>query len=143
LDPEGLDLHWSTVEALASVAKMDLIIHYPEMGLTRNLGQLSHAKNDNAIDLFFGSRKWRDIYKQYSMREVPFIHRKLMDLYEENLVNLGYQVKHATEVGSEPVIRNIRQGRLYRLLHASKHELGNKYWGEATKKDAYGQRKLL
>ena len=37
LDPEGLELEWATVEALGKMRTMDLIIHYSQNGLTRNL----------------------------------------------------------------------------------------------------------
>lgn len=143
LDPEGLDLRWTTVETLASVSKMDLIIHYPEMGLTRNFAQLADAADDTVIDLFFGSRKWREIFKKYRTREIPSLHRKMMDLYEEGLVDLGYEVNHAAQLHNEPLIKNRRRGKLYRLLHASKHEFGIKCWHEAIKIDVYGQRSLF
>ncbi len=29
LDPEGMELHWATVEQLARLRRMDLIINYP------------------------------------------------------------------------------------------------------------------
>jgi len=37
LDPDGLELEWKTIETLAKVNKMDLIIHYSQSGLSRNL----------------------------------------------------------------------------------------------------------
>ena len=41
LDPDGLELRWETVAALAQPSKMDLIIHYSQMGIKRpHAGQL-------------------------------------------------------------------------------------------------------
>jgi three-Cys-motif partner protein len=37
LDPDGLELEWKTVETLAKVRKMDLIIYYSQFGLNLNL----------------------------------------------------------------------------------------------------------
>ena len=33
LDPEGLELRWSTVAELAQMNRMDLIIHYSQQGI--------------------------------------------------------------------------------------------------------------
>jgi three-Cys-motif partner protein len=145
LDPDGLQLHWDTVAALAQVSRMDLIIHYPQMALTRNMLKEYKVSKQTKIDLFFGGREWRGIYEGYRRKEARFIHRKLMDLYREKLLKLGYQeVLRDDEVGDEPLIRNAEKNApLYRLLFASKHPLGHNFWRKVVSRDVHGQTRLL
>jgi three-Cys-motif partner protein len=146
LDPEGLELEWKTVETLASMKRMDLIIHYSQNGLTRNLDRCYASQDETIIDRFFGDRNWRDVYKKISeKKEIIGIHRALIDYYKMKLRDLGYVViNDSEEISREPLIRNTkRNAPLYRLIFASKHPLGNKIWNEVTKKDVYGQGRLL
>ena len=146
LDPEGLELEWKTIERLAQMKRMDLIIHYSQNGLTRNLDKSYATTKDTVVDAFFGDRNWRDVYKSaLSKRESIGVHRALIDYYKSKLSSLGYVViNDSEEIAHEPLIRNTqRNAPLYRLLFASKHPLGNKIWNEVTKKDIHGQQKLL
>ncbi|HTX92085.1 MAG TPA: three-Cys-motif partner protein TcmP [Anaerolineales bacterium] len=141
LDPDGLELEWQTVATLASVNRMDLIIHYSQGGLTRNLSKFFAAEGETLIDRFFGDTEWREIYAHH--RDKPEgVHRYLIDHYKEKLQSLGY--KEIKEEGwTEPLLRNRRRVPLYRLLFASKHELGNEFWKTVTERDMYGQKPLL
>jgi three-Cys-motif partner protein len=146
LDPEGLELEWTTVEALAKMKTMDLIIHYSQNGLTRNLDKYLNMSEDTVIDRFFGDREWRNVYKDASTkRETVGIHRMLIDHYKAKLGKMGYVViNDQQQTVREPLIRNTeRNAPLYRLIFASKHPLGNKIWNEVTKKNYYGQQNLL
>ncbi|RJP54072.1 MAG: three-Cys-motif partner protein TcmP, partial [Anaerolineaceae bacterium] len=141
LDPEGLELEWSTVEALGRMKIMDLIIHYSQNGLTRNLDKYLDVSNDTIIDRFFGDRHWRNVYKDaLSKQETSGIHRMLIDYYKSNLGKMGYVViNDQQQTAREPLIRNTEKNApLYRLIFASKHPLGNKIWNEVTKKNYYG-----
>ena len=143
LDPEGLDLHWSTVEVLARLNRMDLIIHYPQMGLTRYMPHAIEEPGDTKVDLFFGGREWRAIYKARHGRRG--LHSQLLNHYKERLQQLGYkEVLRDDETGYIPLIRNAkRRVPLYRLLFASKHPLGHEFWRKVTQRDVYGQARLL
>ncbi len=146
LDPEGLELEWSTVEALGKMRTMDLIIHYSQNGLTRNLDKYLNSDSETVIDRFFGDRQWRNVYKDaLSKKETTGIHRMLIDYYKSNLGKMGYIViNDHQQTAREPLIRNTeRNAPLYRLIFASKHPLGNKIWNEVTKKNFYGQQSLL
>jgi three-Cys-motif partner protein len=146
LDPEGLELEWETVETLGQMNRMDLIIHYSQNGLTRNLNRCYAISGETVIDRFFGDRKWRDIYKSTrDKKESAGIHRALIDHYKSKLSDLGYVViNDSEEIVHEPLIRSTqRKAPLYRLIFASKHTLGNKIWNEVTKKDVYGQERFL
>jgi three-Cys-motif partner protein len=146
LDPQGLELEWMTVETLGKMKTMDLIIHYSQSGLTRNLERYYDSADENIIDRFFGDMTWRRVYQDaLSKRETVGVHRKLIDYYKEKLGRLGYKVVNDQKYTvTEPLIRNTENhAPLYRLIFASKHPLGNKIWHEVTKKDFYGQRNLL
>ncbi len=146
LDPEGLELRWETVATLAQPYRMDLIIHYPQGGLNRYMGQASKAEEQTAVDLFFGGIEWRKLYEEWQNKRTHFgIHRLLMDHYKEKLQELGYkEVLRDDEVGDEPLIRNAKKkAPLYRLLFASKHPLGHDFWRKITRRDIHGQARLF
>lgn len=144
LDPEGFELHWATVAKLASVRKMDLIINYPQGGFNRFARQSLQKQEKTAIDDFFGDYQWRDIFRaQQHGTTSKGLHRQLIDLYKRKLNQMGYvEVMGGDEILQtvEPLMRNSRQAPLYRLLFASKHQLGLNFWKEVTARDMYGQR---
>ncbi len=146
LDPEGLELEWSSVKKLAGIRKMDLVINYPQGGLNRMMTKVYRDTGNNIVDLFFGSQDWRKVYSRFKSQHKSGLHRDLIDLYKSKLQNLGYaEVKGGEETGgNEPLIRNTRRNApLYRLIFASKNPLGEKFWRSITKRDVYGQRRLL
>lgn len=61
LDPEGLELKWNTVANLATIGRMDLIIHYPQMGLNRSMSVAVDKPGISDVDQFFGGTEWREI----------------------------------------------------------------------------------
>jgi three-Cys-motif partner protein len=139
IDGFGIECKWSTIKVLASCKRMDLIILFPQgMAINRNLRQW--AENDtSALDAFFGTRKWRDIYKRAGGQARQCI-RPFLDLYKSNLANLGYSgVNQVREV----LIRSNTGHKLYYLLFASRHPLGNRFWKQATSKDLSGQMQLF
>ena len=144
LDPSGLELHWTTVAKLASLQRLDLIIYYSQMGFKRYMRMAYRSEGQTAVDLFFGSDNWREVFGKWENK--PELHRALIDLYKTQLGNLGYtEVFRGDEyVGDEPLIRNqLRNVPLYRLLFASKHNLGHKFWREVVRRDIYGQGRLF
>ncbi len=146
LDPEGFELQWDTVAKLASIRKMDLIINYPEGGLNRYMRLALQSKDQTDLDLFFGGREWRRIYADWNTKRSCFgLHRMLIDHYKERLKNLGYtQVFGFNEaIEQEPLMRNTRSAPLYRLLFASKHDLGYKFWQKVIQRDAFGQMQMF
>lgn len=136
LDPEGLELSWSTVETLARPYRMDLIILYPEGGLNRCMPDLVDTVQENVVDRFFGSDDWRRLYEQHGND-----HRVFMDFYRDNLQRLGFQEPLPGEniYGDEPVMRNSRKAPQYRLLFASKHRLGQEFWHSIVQRNVHGQ----
>lgn len=144
LDPEGLELSWATVSRLASIKKMDLIINYPRVGLSRFMKKAAESELDTGIDRYFGDRTWRDLYKEHQRASHFPLHRHLINMYKEKLKTLGYEeVRLDDELGDEPLMRNKKQAPLYHLLFASKSSLGVEFWRAVTKRDVYGQKRLF
>lgn len=144
LDPDGLELQWETVATLAQIERLDLIIHYSQMGLNRAMPNVFRSETLTDVDHFFGGTEWRTIYEKYRRHEEQFLHRQLMDFYKSKLKRLGYrETLRDDEVGAEPLIRNEKNAPLYRLLFASKHPLGLEFWQKVVRRDVYGQGRLL
>jgi three-Cys-motif partner protein len=144
LDPDGLELQWETVATLAQIERLDLIIHYSQMGLNRAMPNVFRSETLTDVDLFFGDTEWRAIYEKYQRQEEQFLHRQLMDHYKSKLKCLGYkETFRDDEVGAEPLMRNEKNAPLYRLLFASKHPLGLEFWQKVVGRNVYGRRRLL
>jgi three-Cys-motif partner protein len=144
LDPNGIEeLKWNIVAELAQMKRMDLIIHYSQQGVERLVKNSVNSKNETALDRFFGDYGWRDIYIR-NKDSVGGYHRPLLNFYKSKLTQLGYvDVKDSEELWTEPLMRNQKNAPLYRLLFASKSELGVKFWKDITKIKRSGQIQLL
>jgi three-Cys-motif partner protein len=126
LDPEGLELHWSTVERLAKVGRTDMIINFSIMGIRRVYG----TENWESLDHFFGTQEWREIAAQ----DRSMIGRNLIDFYRRRLEGFGYHIQIDPDIGSmEMSVKNSKNAELYRMIFASKHPLGNKFWQQSVK----------
>jgi three-Cys-motif partner protein len=145
LDPDGLELEWRTIETLAKVNKMDLIIYYSQFGLNLNLKNCYQMRSETTIDRFFGDDEWRRIFEKWKHKDsITGIHRDLIDYYKAKLHALGYIDVVEPETGVEPLMRTAKtKAPLYRLLFASKNQLGHEFWKKVTRKDVWGQGRLL
>lgn len=143
LDPNGLELEWNIIAELARMKRMDLIIHYSQQGVERMVIRSANSPQPTKLDLFFGDKGWRDVYQKYKDAAGGY-HRPLINYYKTNLKKLGYEeVKDDEEIWTEPLMRNQKNAPLYRLLFASKSQLGIKFWKEITKTKRSGQMQLL
>lgn len=126
IDPEGLEVTWQTMETLASVDRMDIILYFPTMGIRRLAGKGQFDR----INAFFGSSDWLSIW-----RETPPSTRryKLIDSYLNRFTRFGYKIYDSLGNFVEVRAENIRGAEVYTLLYLSKHERGVKFWESATK----------
>lgn len=138
LDPEGLELHWRTINLLAGALRADFIINFSTGGLRRVAGEaFQHPESSVAdrVNRFFGTEDWRNIPIRPD-GSMPV--NEWIEFYQNRLSEIGYKwgtessVKIKTDYGVE----------LYRLLFASKHDLGVKLWEEA-RKNAPKQRSMF
>jgi len=131
LDPQGSELFWSTIESLSKIKKADLFILYPyDMSLVR---LTTNCKNK--LDRFYGTSKWLDIYKG----EVDANNRqkKLLNFYINNLKDLGFRISY------RQINIRLREGkRLYHLIVATRHPVGEKIMKYIFNKELDGQQKM-
>lgn len=129
LDPEGLEVQWRTVEKLANLQRMDLIINFSTSGITRYAGQSFESDEDSIIDRFFGTREWRSIYEKTRHSDNSIVRRELIDFYLNRLSGKGY----VTTEREEREFRNLKNVQIYTIIFASKNDLGIRFWNDAVK----------
>lgn len=88
VDPFHLDhLRFSTLEALARLERMDLVVNFPTQDARRNLA-LYRLTDNEVLDLAVGSKAWRE-----RVKTPKDIHRAI-DVLVEALEALGYTGTH-------------------------------------------------
>jgi len=137
IDPTGLDARFETIAALAEQSRADLVVLFADAyDINRNAERVYRDDPNSKLDQVLGpSADWRK--KLDALRNpTGFNKRRLFaDIYKSQLRrHLGY-----TQFGDKTV--DDRGRPLYKLIYASKHKLGLKFWLEATKKEASGQRR--
>lgn len=127
LDPEGLELHWSSVERLARVNRMDLIINFSTGGINR----LAGSKDYELIHAFFGNDGWLEDMKLSTPQQR---RRALITRYLNQLKRFGYYVEESPELEHHDIsFRNTKGAEVYSLIFASKHPLGDRFWRQSRK----------
>jgi three-Cys-motif partner protein len=141
IDPEGCDVHFSTIKSLAGSGRIDLFMTFPiGMDLKRNVDVAANNSSSawTKYDHFFGSTDWRQKYlTALSSRGWKFAIRTTMEFYKNQLTGLGYvQVDASDEVTIKETVTNVP---LYYLLFASKHAKGKDFWKKISSKTPSGQ----
>lgn len=132
-DPWNIQLKMATIEKLANIQRVDLLIHFP-YGTYFQRVPFSRLRPETSreIDEYFGDQSWRELYKSGDLNPKNFL-----DYYEDKLKRLGYKIDD-----NHPNMKNRRQSLLYYLILASKHGTGLKFWKKACAIESTGQRKL-
>ena len=129
LDPEGLELHWETIEKLAKMKRMDLIINFSTGGINRVISK----DNTESVNRFFGTNEWQRAYQRSSSPTMSSENRrKLIDLYLGRLREFDYHVEEDPDIPMEIAVKNSRNVQVYSMIFASKHPLGSDFWGKAA-----------
>ncbi len=141
IDPEGCDIHFSTIRALAEAGRVDLVMTFPMgMDVKRNVDKAARHPGTGwtKYDHFFGSTNWRQTYlTALSSRGWNAAIRKPMEFYKDQLKQLGYvQVDTSDEIVIRSTGTNVP---LYYLLFASKHSRGKDFWKKISSKAPSGQ----
>ncbi len=133
VDPFGLQaLKFATLERLAKLERMDLLVHFPTGDIKRNLEQ--YASTRQALTEALGTSSWES--------ELPLLTPdagRLIEIFKRQLSTLGYG---SQDVRSEP-IKNNRNLPMYYLVYASKSARGDKIWQSITKSKPSGQREMF
>lgn len=130
LDPYNLDsLPFSVIATLAAVKRMDLIVHISEMDLQRNV----IGKQDMAVLEAFAPGAAQGIRPGMKPFDVK-LH--VLNRWKALVQALGYKVSDNIER-----VTGLKNQPLYWLAYASKHPLGDRFWGQVS--DAGPQRGLF
>jgi three-Cys-motif partner protein len=135
LDPEGSELAWSTVEAVARHKpephkKVEQLILLPtDMGfvrtlpLERDITEAAAAK----IDAMYGHDRWRWIYdaRRSGRINAEAARTQYVELYAQGLRDLGYVYVQERQITKEGA-GGAAGGPMYFLMHASDHEAGER-----------------
>jgi three-Cys-motif partner protein len=144
LDPDGMELRWETIQALAvhkqlrqspSKTKVELWVLFPSGGLLRNLAlddrRLLPGHVAKATSLF-GSDAWTRIYQARKAQQIDGqeARERYVNLYRWQLEqDLGYRRAHPIEV------KDNRDRPIYHLIFATDSDPGDKImshlYGEA------------
>ena len=130
IDPFSLGtLDFRILESLASLKRIDMLIHVSKMDHQRNLGT-NITSEESAFDAFVPG--WRDkIDLNHPQQE---IRRLVVEYWREKVAELG--IGPSTEMR---LIKGSRNQHLYWLLLAAKNELAHKFWKSAADTDPQGR----
>ncbi len=129
LDPFGMQVPWSTIEALARKGAIEIIINFPVMGIQRLLKKSGDIPRDwqDSLDRFFGSKDWRAlVYEPNADLLGPTTSKvsdsgiKLVEWYRGRLRKIFGHVSTAR------LIKNTFGNPLYYLIWAGRHGRGLK-----------------
>ena len=139
VDPTGISqLSFDTIRRLAAGRQIDLIMNFPEgMGIRMNLHQYTQT-DENALNRFMGSMRWRERYLQ-SLTSFDLVCKQIAGEYLANLMSLGYRAVDSDRVP----VRTDQNTLLYYLLFASKSPRGNDFWRKIRRIGPHGQRELF
>ena len=119
-------LKFATIERLAKVKRMDLMIHFPTGPMKRNW-RVSLADYEEMLGL--PRQEWGvDIAGEYVVRAADIT--RLIPVLRRQLVAFGYKDDEVHI--NTPAIRNSSNTILYHLVFASKDPLGHKIWKSIT-----------
>lgn len=131
LDPDGMELAWSSLEVLAEhrrreKTKVELWMLFPTSGLYRNLAllpeELTVAQGEKA-DRLYGTGRWRAILQRRQMLIFDYADALLAYV---NLMRwqLESQLHYKTTMALE--VKNTRGIVLYHMIFATDHDVGEK-----------------
>jgi three-Cys-motif partner protein len=125
IDPPGAHFTWKSLVDLTGYERMDLLLLFPEdMDIERNLGNPADVER---LNRYFGSTDWQRLREHPGNRG-----RAAREHYEKRLRGLGYKP------GYPKTVRHSGNAPIYRLIFASKSQLGIKIWNQSSQ-DPDGQ----
>ena len=157
IDPNGPDVHWATLEALAGfkkpeMTKVELWMLFPHGMSTRLLPTSGEVRPEDArrLTLMFGTEEWQLIYEARLTGAITPARARdeYVNLMRWRLENvLDYKWTHALELMNE------RDQPLYDMIFATDHDAGNRIMASlynsaaselpAMRRAAIEQRRLL
>lgn len=120
LDPYNLgSLPFSVIQKLASVKRMDLLIHVSAMDLKRDLH--IYIRPDGPKDLDEFAPRWRENVNPKGRKDV--VRHEIFEYWRSLIKQLGTSPSDCIEV-----VENSKSSDLYWLVFVSRHPLAHKLW---------------
>lgn len=130
LDPFGMQVPWTTTEALAKIKAVEVLINFPlGMAIQRLLIRSGEIPEDwqVSLDTFFGSPEWRQIVYEKDEEFFGAKTRKVSDSGERLLAWYRSRLRQAFgHVSTARLIKNARGNPLYFLIWAGPNATGLK-----------------
>jgi len=138
IDPYGLNIHFESVRRLAKQRPLDLLILFADaMDIVRNVEREYYPRKNGNLDLFLGEEsRWRERWDKLDSRDGGRARQLFARIYLDQLATIGYTYSATRVIEGD-------KGPLYRLVFASKHPLGLKFWRIAESEDLEGTRSLF
>jgi three-Cys-motif partner protein len=141
IDPEGFEVDFAVIKALAS-RPVDILYFFPSMiGVKRNLRQ-SFLQDGRRLDAVLGPG-WRNVPAARLAAGEPLNDNELSNLDTSLIHHLGQQIRELGLIYQDenpPVFRNEQNAPMYHLLFFSKDRAGLKIWKGIKKIAPGGQR---
>lgn len=136
IDPTGLHAQFRTLQMLTDDRRVDLLILFADfMDIIRNVVHYAGQQRSNLDNVLGPRSNWRKRFWDLPNHSADRVSKLFVEIYEQQLGrHLGYSVFE------NEVLRRERGGALYRVMYASKHQLGRKFWRESTAKFREGGR---
>lgn len=135
VDPYGLHFDFETARTLSQRVRADLIVLLADnMDALRNWKAYYDSNPQSSLDRFLGTSAWRDAFKRIPEDRHAQV---LRELYQEQLKTLGFNFFEFETV------QNSADRDIYKLLYASRVEMGAKIWRGISAVDEGGQRRLF
>ncbi|MCJ7505129.1 three-Cys-motif partner protein TcmP [Candidatus Bathyarchaeota archaeon] len=107
VDPEGLEIDWSTVETLLKSSRGDMILTFSTSGILRNIGEAKdHDALGETFTRFFGSEDWRNLEVNGD---------SLVQFYKSRLANVDGKARTTYNIP----VKDESNHRLYDIVFAT------------------------
>ncbi len=128
VNPNDLRMQWRTLEALAQLPHLYLVLFYPLDALNRYIPRTIHSNFTTEVDLFFGTHQWRDLYAKALGHNKQ---RMLLSYYMQRMRALGFRDVMSNNQYALSPSDKADDMSLYCLLFAHKQMLPSRFWEEA------------
>lgn len=131
LDPFGMQVPWSTIEALGKTRAIEIFLNLPVgMAIQRLLPRSGKFKEERRkrLDEYFGSPEWYDLL--YRTEEDLFGEKKIFKARESGMEIVDWYRRRLItcfgHVSQAALIRNTKGGHLYYLMLATPNKTASK-----------------
>jgi three-Cys-motif partner protein len=139
IDPTGLHAKFDTIRTITAGKQVDLLVLFADAyDIVRNVEKYYRPDRNSKLDQVLGpDSNWRSAWDALDNQGSNNARCLFAEIYRRQLA------KHLGYVSFDEQTMCHARGPLYRLVYASKHEMGLDFWRKATKKYAGGQKRLF